>query len=84
MQFHNYITTNTILKLTYNTNLISLNVLSSTSYSIINNSNGLKQITNWVDISLNLKQIYITITNIQFAVSFTIVGLLSFIDTNGV
>lgn len=50
------------------------------SYSIANDLPGLKQVTAWNPISLGYKILKMNLTNIGFAISYTIEGILYFLE----
>lgn len=79
MNFNNYLTSSTILTLTYNSSLVAIDMLSDASYTIGTDVAGTKKISNWSPATQILKTLKINTTNPSFAVAFTLTGVLSFV-----
>lgn len=76
LDFRNYLTSTTILNLTYNGSLVTIDMVSDSSYSIVTDALGVKKLTGWSPALQVLKTLRINITNPGVAVGFAIEGML--------
>lgn len=72
LNFKNYLTSTTVLTLTYNSSLVTINMLNDSSYTIGTDIAGTKKLTGWNPATQILKTLKINITNPSVAVQFTI------------
>lgn len=78
LDYKNFLTSSTVLTLTYNSSLVTIDMLSDSSYTIGTDVVGTKKLTGWNPSSQMLKTLKINITNPSVAVAFTIEGMLTF------
>jgi hypothetical protein len=71
------------MNFTYETNLVTIDMIPNSEYSDVSSASspGLKRMTNWNSISFGLKTLKMNFTNIAFAASYTISGVLYFISS---
>jgi hypothetical protein len=79
LRFNNYISSSTFLNVTYDSSLATIQAVPASRYSVVTDSSGLKRFTSWNVSGLGLYSFLMSITNIDFTVSYSILGVLYFV-----
>jgi hypothetical protein len=79
LTFH-YLSSNTFLNITYNNALVTIDMISDSSYYVATDNPGLKRLTNWDNPSQSFRTLKINVTNPSFSIPITIEALQYFIE----
>lgn len=70
--FHNYLASTTLMNFTYNSALVTINMIADSAYSVSSDIIGLKRLTNWNPSSTVFRTVKMNVVNPSFAVSYTL------------
>jgi hypothetical protein len=80
LTFRNYLSSTSLLDITYNIALTTIDMIADSSYTVPTDISGLKRLTNWNSPSQSFRTIKMNITNPNWAVPFTIDAIQYFIE----